>query len=137
MEYLEEEREIERIESRLAEDYENKKKAEGLVRCKECDEWVEEEDLRYGLCEQCVKNIVENAKIEEVIDYVKQLEVPGEDSEMVFYTEYLFTRDQIIEILEREAMSIKADFLFRKELTNYITNDTGDYLDYLESRGKL
>lgn len=137
MEYLEEEREIERIESKIAEDYENKMLARGLVICKECDEWVEEENLSHGLCEQCVKDIVENSKLEEVIDYVKQLEVPGEDSEMVFYTQYLFTRDQVIEILEREAMSIKADFLFRKELTNYINNDVSDYLDYLESKGEL
>ena len=137
MEYLEEEREIELRESKIAEDYENKMRSKGLVSCKECDEWVQEEDLEHGLCEQCVNDIIYNAKLKDVIDYVKQLQVPGEDSEMVFYTQYLFTRDQVIEILEREAMSIKSTFLFRKELTNYITNDTGDYLDYLESRGKL
>lgn len=136
MEYLEE-REIERIESKIAEDYENKKKAEGLVRCTECDEWVEEEDLEHGLCEQCVDDIIYNAKLEDVIDYASTIECDTEDSEMVFYTNYLFTRDQVIEILKKEALRIKSDYLFRKELTNYINNDVSDYLDYLESKGEL
>lgn len=134
MEYLEEEREIERIESKIAEDYENKMRSKGLIRCNECDEWVEEEDLRYGLCEQCIKDIIENVSIKEVTEYASTLD---EKNELILYTEYLFNPKQAIEILKREALSINSDFLFRKEITNYINEDAGHYLDYLESRGKL
>ncbi len=125
------------IEAKQDQAYIERMEARGYVRCKECDEWVKEEDLSHGLCEQCIKDIIENTTLEEVMEYASTLENDTEDSELILYTQYLFTREQAIEILKKEAMKIKSDFLFRKEITNYIANDTSHYIDYLEEKGDL
>ena len=129
-----EEYEQDAIEARMLEGYEVDMEAKGYEKCKWCDEWVYKEDSQNGLCEACIDDFLENVTLKEVMEYASTLD---EESEYVLYTQYLFNSRQVIEILKKEASNIASDFLFRKEITNYIANDIGHYLDYLEEKEDL
>lgn len=110
---------------------------EEMKKCEICDMWCE--DTTNGICESCVDDIIEKTTLEGIIEYASTLDRTYEDSEFVLYTQYLFTRDQVIEILKREARNAyDIDVrVFDNEIKEFIENDTGHYLDYLESRGKI
>lgn len=122
------------IEAKQAELYQEQMEAQGMAKCKMCDCWVYEEDMYNGICPSCIDDIVAGTTLEDVIEYASTL---SEKDELTLYTEYLFNTRQAIEILKEHAKRIKADFLFKQEIINYINNDTGHYIDYLDEKGEL
>lgn len=122
------------IEAKQAELYQEQMEAQGMTKCKICDCWVYTEDLTNGICQSCVDDIVADTTLDDVIEYASTL---NEKDELALYTEYLFNPRQAIEILKAHARNIKADFLFKQEIINYINIDTGHYLDYLDEKGAL
>lgn len=133
--------EMDAIEAREAEALNDKMRAQGYEKCKVCEHWVEEEDLTHGICESCIDNIVDSATLEDVMDYASTLYNSEDivDNELVLYTQYLFDRKDVIELLKKTAKQAYKHLptLLKREIREYIENDTGDYLDYLEEKGAL
>ena len=104
----------------------------GYERCKRCDCYVVE--TTNGVCEGCIDEIMEDTTLEDVIEYAATLE---EDNELALYTDYLFTKEQLIAILKREARSAVTinSRIFDDGIKNYIDCDVYDYIDYLSKKG--
>jgi len=112
-------------------DYE---KRDDRPKCVHCEKHFEEDELNcYGLCEKCEKDILENTKLDEVIEYAKHCR---EEDLFVLMTEYIFTKEQAIEILIKEAK--KCDpVMHKKNIVEFLDNDAYDYYDYLEKKGEI
>ena len=126
--------EMDEKEAKAAEDFDNKMRGQGYEKCKVCEHWCE--DLTNGICDSCIDDIVDSETLEGVFEYANTL---GEEDELVLYTQYLFSRNDVIEILKREALEAYDldSRVFDNEIREYITNNTGYYLDYLEEKGAL
>ena len=116
-------------------------KAQGYVKCSECAIWANEEDLICGLCEDCVDDIITRTTVEQVADYASTLydKHSKEDTELLLYTDYLFTREEAIEILKNAAndAEVYGKVFIRKGIREYIENDIEDYIEYLNEKGAL
>jgi predicted amidophosphoribosyltransferase len=122
------------IDEKIAIATQEQMEVQGMAKCKICDCWVYEEDMYNGICPSCIDDIVADTTLEDVTEYASTL---SEKDELALYTEYLFNTRQAIEILKEHAKRIKAEFLFKQEIVNYINNDTGHYIDYLDEKGAL
>lgn len=122
------------IEAKQAELYHEQMEEQGMTKCRACDCWVYTEDLYDGICQSCIDDIVAGTTLDEVIEYASTLD---EKDELALYVDYLFNARQVIELLKYHAKSIKSDFLFRNEITNFINIDTGHYIDYLDEKGAI
>lgn len=113
----------------------------GKKKCSECGCWVYEEDLTCGLCEDCVDNIITKTTVDQVADYAATLydKHSKEDTELLLYTDYLFTREEAIEILKNAAndAEVYGKVFIRKGIREYIENDIEDYIEYLDKKGAL
>lgn len=105
-----------------------------LIKCEICEHWSD--DVINGICVSCIDGVLDTVTLDDVIAYVSTLD---EKEELVFYTQYLFNRDDAIEILQREAKNVcKLDSrIFEDEIKEFINNDTYHYLDYLKEKGEL
>ena len=114
---------------------------EEMKKCKVCEMWCE--DTTNGICESCIDEILDTVTLDDAIEYASTLDRTYEDSELVFYTQYLFSRDEVIEILKQRIMEMKeinyemTSRIFKKSIVDFINTDTGHYLDYLENRGEI
>lgn len=104
----------------------------GYEKCERCDCYVVE--TTNGICDGCIDEIIEDTTLEDVIEYAATLE---EDNELAFYTDYLFTKEQVISILQREARNAVTvnSRVFNDEIKSYIDCDVYDYIDYLSKKG--
>jgi hypothetical protein len=110
---------------------------EEMKKCKVCEMWCE--DTTNGICESCIDGILDTVTLDDAIEYASTLDNTYEDNELIFYTQNLFNRDEVIEILKREALKAYDldNRIFDNEIKEFINTDTGHYLDYLENRGEL
>lgn len=110
---------------------------EEMKKCKVCEMWCE--DTTNDICESCIDGILDTVTLEDAIEYASTLDRTYEDNELVFYTKYLFSRNDVIDILKREALEAYDldSRVFDNEIKEFINTDTGHYLDYLEKRGEL
>lgn len=119
----------------------NYMKAQGKSQCSYCDGWEYEEDLICGICESCVDDIITKTTVDQVADYASTLydKHSKEDTELLLYTDYLFTREEAIEILKKAAKEAEAlsKVFVNKRIREYIENDIEDYIEYLDEKGAL
>lgn len=107
--------------------------AAGYEKCKVCDCYVL--DTTCGVCESCIDEIIADTTLEEIFDYASTLD---EKDELALYTEYLFTREDVIYLLKDYARKTPNNkIIFKKGIKEYIENDVSHYLDYLEEKGDL
>lgn len=103
-------------------------------KCNYCNEEFEEEELNcYGLCEECEKRILESTSLEEVIEYAKHC---NKEDLFVLMTEYIFTKEEVIEILIEKAKECDP-VMHKKNIVEFLDNDAYDYYDYLEKKGEI
>lgn len=133
------------IDEKIAIAEQKRMEAQDMKKCSECGYWVYEEDLYNGLCENCIDDIVAGTTPEEVIEYARvtheqELKTGLDyDSELQLYTEYLFTRDEVLEILKqavKDACKVNKN-IFKNSIKNYIECDVGHYIDYLDAKGAI
>lgn len=133
--------ELEMQEKRENEAFANYMKAQGKAQCSYCDGWEYEEDLICGVCESCVDDIITKTTVDQVADYASTLydKHSKEDTELLLYTDYLFTREEAIEILKKAAKEAEAlsKVFVNKRIREYIENDIEDYIEYLDEKGDL
>lgn len=127
------------IDEKIAIAEQERMEARGMVKCKKCDCWVYEDELYNGLCNSCIDERVDDTTLEEVFEYASTLYDANDkvDNELTLYTEYLFTREQAIEILKEYARNTEPKGIFKNDIKDYIENDTSHYIDYLEEKGDL
>lgn len=129
------------IEEKIAIAEEENMKSQGMKKCKECLCWVYEEDLYNGICSSCIDDIVYDTTPEEVMEYASTVYDPNDkdDNELILYTDYLFSRDELLTILKRAVKDacILDKSMFRDGIRNYIECDTGHYIDYLDAKGAI
>ena len=102
--------------------------------CVYCEKHFEEDELNcYGLCEECEKRVLEDTSLDEVIEYAKHC---NKEDLFVLMTEYIFTKEQAIEILIKEAKKCD-EKLHKKNIVEFLENDVYDYYDYLEKKGEI
>lgn len=102
---------------------------QGYVKCDECNCWVE--DTTNGICESCIDDIIEKMTIDETIKYAE-----NNEDEFVLFTEYFFSKEQVIEILKDHLQSCDEKML-QREKRDYLENDIYHLLDYLQRGGKI
>lgn len=133
--------EMDAIEAREAELLNEQIEAQGFVKCKACEHWTHKDYLLNGVCGSCIDDIFDTVTLEDAFEYASALYNSEDivDNELELYTEYLFTREEAIEILKREAReAVKINKnTFDKEIKDFINNDTYHYLDYLKEKGEL
>lgn len=126
--------EMDAIEAKQAEAFDNRMIAMGYIKCNICEHWKDEDEGYNGLCDDCIKKIVDDTTLEEVFEYASTLD---EDDETSLYLEYLFNREQVLEILREYALKTEPKGRFKANIRDYILNDTSHYIDYLDKKGKL
>lgn len=120
------------IEEKQEQAYIERMESKSYMKCSKCDKWVT--DTTFGVCDSCINEIIDDTTLEDVIEYASTLDT---DNELVLYTEYLFTKEQAIEILKEYARNTEPKGLFKKDIKEYIENDTYDYIEYLDKKGDL
>lgn len=118
--------------------YENpyeKEYEEEKVECRCCHEKFDEDELNsYGLCDECCKYLVESMTLEDTIEYAKTDKY--NDSLFVLLTEYIFSKEQVKEMLLKEARKLD-EKVYKKELVDFLMNDDYDLFDYLDKKGEI
>lgn len=128
--------EMDAIDEKMAIAEQKRMEAQGKVQCKHCDSWEYEEDLTNELCEHCVDDLIKGASAEDVMAYASTLK---EEDELALYTDYLFNDGLAVEILQKEVReACKIDNkIFSYGIREFIVNDTGHYIEYLERKGSI
>ncbi len=134
MDIQREKNEIDAADAKAEAAFETLKQSQGMKKCSECECWVNEEDLVCGICESCVDDIITRTTVDQVADYAATLY-----DTLVLYTDYLFTREEAIEILKKAAKEAEAlnRVFVGKCIREYIENDIEDYIEYLDEKGAL
>jgi hypothetical protein len=139
MDIQREKNELDAADAKAEAAFETLKQSQGMKKCSECECWVNEEDLVCGICESCVDDIITRTTVDQVADYASTLydKHSKEDTELLLYTDYLFTREEAIEILKKAAKEAEAlcKVFVNKRIREYIENDIEDYVEYLDKKG--
>ena len=128
--------EMDAIEAKQAELFNNRMIAQGYEQCAKCAHWKHEDELYNNLCDDCIKEIIDDTTLEEVMEYASTLD---EKDELALYTDYLFDTRGVIEMLQKAARELEAisKNILKGHIIDFIANDTGHYIDYLDKKGDL
>ncbi len=100
------------------------------VECPICGDWVDPDECG-GMHKDCYEG---ECNLDNVVEYARHL---GDDYLFQLLTEYVFSKDEVVEILLKNAKEwYDAPFKKRidKELKAFTDNDIGDFAEWLENR---